>query len=87
MFLTNSRNFVQKRKMEITYDKREGFLINSLDKGYSGNTEMSFTRPVGLVHLVYPECRNTAAGYLAAAGGEWSRVSDSKSVSIIFVNL
>ena len=70
--------------MEITYD-REGVLrLIHLARDPSGDTEMKFTKPVGLVPLVKPSTiENTAAYYLAAIGGTWER----QMVSIVFVIL
>ena len=87
MFLTNGRNLVQKRKMEITYNKEEKqFYISSFTADFV-KKEMTFKKPAGFVPLVLPNCLETAAGYLAAAGGEWSWVDDPKFVSIVFVIL
>lgn len=90
MFLTYSQNFVQMRQMEITYDEEnKQFHVSPLPEDYSkkkkGKKEMSFTEPLGLVPLVEPDSEQTAAYYLAAAGGEW--VPNSDAVSIVFVIL
>ena len=97
MFLTYSRNFVQGRTMEITYDEEVKQFhvtdISPLVVDHSGRKkgrkeskkEMLFEEPKGPVPLVGPDCDKTAAAYLAAAGGEWK--TDSKFVSIVFVIL
>ena len=67
--------------MEITYDeKRKQFRVKPPGKKDSGKNEMTFDKPKGLVPLV-GESRQTAAYYVAAAGGEW--VSDSVSMVIV----
>lgn len=83
MLLTYGRNFVQNnRKMEITYDNdKKQFRIRPFIDDDSETKEMTFTKPVGLVPLVALNCDKTAAGYLAAAGGEWQ--PDSQLVSIV----
>ena len=87
MFL--SGNFVQNRKMEITYDKNQ-FQITPLPDDYKGEIELPFNKPKGLVRVTAAGSEasklsfieNTAACYLAAAGGQWKR-----EVSIVFVTL
>ena len=77
--------------MEIRYDEKEKqFRISPLPedyaetkKGKKGKKEMTFVKPEGFVPLVGHNCLKTAAGYLAAAGGQW--LPNSKSVSIVFV--
>jgi hypothetical protein len=87
MLLTYSRNFVQNRKMEITYNKeKKQFCISPLTRDdYSGEKEMLFKKPVGQVplQLVEPHSEGTASYYLVAAGGEWVH----ESVGIVFVIL
>lgn len=73
--------------MKITYNKEEKQFYISPFTADSVEKEMTFKKPTGLVPLVLPNCFKTAAGYLAALGGEWSWVDDPKSVSIVFVIL
>ena len=83
-FFSCSRNFVQNNKMAITNDRDSGFHLSELSHYHPENIETSLTKPVGLVPLVKPSTiENTAACYLAAAGGTWLH----ETVSIVFVIL